>query len=313
MAKTAFLFPGQGAQHVGMGREFYDHFPAARTVFDRAAAVLGEELLRVIFEGPEDDLLKTANTQPAILTVSIAMHAVLRENGCRAQGAAGLSLGEYSALVAAGSISFDDALPLVQKRGRYMQETVPQGRGIMTAILGLSAEQVEEACRLARPEGIASPANYNCPGQVVISGDAAAVRRAAALAREAGAKKVTELKVSAPFHCALLEPVEEKIRRELDRIELHAPDVPVVFNVSAAVETGPDRIKAALVKQVSSPIMWEHSIRALVAAGYDTFIDVGPGSSLVKLMKRIDPTVYAASVEDRQSLEAVVGYLKGVS
>jgi len=313
LAKIAVLFPGQGAQFVGMGREFYNLFPAARAVFEEAASVLGNDLLEKIFCGPEEALQQTETTQPAILTVSTAVYRVLEEIGCRAQGLAGLSLGEYSALVAAGAISFREALPLVQKRGRYMQEAVPPGEGSMVAVMGLSEEQIEAVCREARVVGVVSPANYNCPGQVVISGKKEAVQHALALAREAGAKKTVELKVSAPFHCALLEPVESRLEGELNKIALNTPGLPVVFNVSAAYETDPARIRENLVKQVSSPILWAQSMSRLCADGFDTFIDVGPGDTLAKLIKRTEPSVYSAVVKDPASLEILRNYLEGMS
>lgn len=313
MSKIAFLFPGQGVQYVGMGRDIYDRYPAAREVLDRAAAVMGEHFLQVIFGGPAEKLQQTEFTQPAILAVSSAIYSVLKREGCRAAGMAGLSLGEYSALVAAEALAFDEALPLVQKRGRFMQEAVPLGRGSMTAILGLDRETVEEICGEASKLGTVSPANYNCPGQIVISGDVNALEYAASLARERGAKKITGLKVSAPFHCALLSPVEAKLERELAAINMKPTAVPVVLNISAQFETDPSKIKEALVRQVSSPILWEQSINALIAAGFDTFIDMGPGRSLAKLMKRIDGSVHSAAVEDVASLEAVITYLKGVS
>ena len=311
MPKIAVLFPGQGAQFAGMGRDFYDTFSAARAVFDQAASVLGDALLDTIFNGPEEALQKTETTQPAILTTSIAVYRVLEDLGCRADGVAGLSLGEYSALVAAGALSLPEALPLVQKRGRYMQEAVPLGQGSMAAVMGLSKDQIEAVCREASAEGVVAPANYNCPGQVVISGGKEAVQSALTLAREAGAKKVVELKVSAPFHCALLEPVEQRLADELDKVNLKSPRIPVVFNVSAAYESDPARIKENLVKQVSRPILWEQSMRLLCAAGYDTFIDAGPGSTLTKLMKRIESSVFTAAVEDSASLDKVRRYLEG--
>lgn len=313
MAKIAILFPGQGAQYVGMGREFYDNLPAARAVFDRAATIMGESFLHTIFYGSEEELAQTENTQPAILATSIAVYRVLEELGCRAQAMAGLSLGEYSALVASGALEFDQALPLVQKRGRFMQEAVPFGEGMMAAVMGLSGEKIEAICRAAAASGVVSPANYNCPGQVVISGRTEAVRFALRLAREAGAKKIVELNVSAPFHCSLLEPVERQLARELEMVKLSPPAVNMVFNVSAAFETEPSRIKEHLIKQVSCPILWEQSVRRLCADGFDTFIDAGPGKSLLKLLKRIDPSVYAAAVDDLASLEAVRNHLKGVA
>jgi [acyl-carrier-protein] S-malonyltransferase len=311
MSKIAVLFPGQGAQFVGMGRVFYDTFSVARAVFDQAASVLGDALLDTIFNGPEEALQKTETTQPAILTTSIAVYRVLEDLGCRADRVAGLSLGEYSALVAAGALSLQEALPLVQKRGRYMQEAVPLGQGSMAAVMGLSKDQIEAVCREASSAGVVTPANYNCPGQVVISGGKEAVQYALTLAREAGAKKMVELKVSAPFHCALMEPVEQRLAGELNKVNFSSPRIPVVFNVSASYESDPARIKENLVKQVSHPILWEQSMRLLYASGLDAFIDVGPGSTLAKLMKRIEPSVYTAAVEDSDSLGKVCRHLEG--
>ncbi len=303
--KTAFLFPGQGAQYVGMGKDFHDRFPEARSVFDQSAEVMGSEFLEMVFSGPESKLQMTEFTQPAILTVSAAIYSVLEGLGFKASGLAGLSLGEYSALVAAGTLQFRQALSLVQKRGIYMQEAVSAGEGSMAAIMGLSHEVVEKVCLDASSEGLVSPANYNCPGQIVISGYTAAIKYAARLAREAGAKKVTELKVSAPFHCALLQPVEERLARELDKIAVEKPAVPVVFNVSAQFSENLSQIKANLVNQVSSPILWEQSMRTLIAAGIDSFISLGPGNSLSRLMKRIAPELKTFSVEEAGDIDSL--------
>jgi [acyl-carrier-protein] S-malonyltransferase len=312
LRKIAVIFPGQGAQYVGMGKDLGERYPAAMAVFDEADVVIGGDLLRIIFDGPASELQKTEYTQPAILAVSTAVYRVLQESGLRPGAFAGLSLGEYSALVAAGSLSFAEALPLVQKRGRYMQEAVPLGQGSMAAIMGLDPANIARACCEASGLGVVSPANYNCPGQVVISGNSAAVRRAAQLAKQAGARKVVELKVSAPFHCALLAPVETRLERELVKVDLRPPAVPVVLNVSAKMHSEPPEILASLVKQVSSPILWEQSMRTLLDNGFDTFIEAGPGKVLTKFMKQIDDTVYAAGVEDCATLEAVLGELKGV-
>lgn len=296
--KTAFLFPGQGAQFVGMGSDFYEHYPEAKAIFEQAESVLGSNFLAMIFEGPESSLQMTENTQPAILTVSVAIYKVLEKHfALKPEGMAGLSLGEYSALVAAGSLSFKDALPFVQKRGIYMQEAVSAGEGLMTAIMGLDHEKVEEICREASSEGLVSPANYNCPGQIVVSGNKKAVQFAAKLASEAGAKRITELKVSAPFHCALLEPVEARLSDQLEQIEVNEPEVPVVFNISARADIEPARIKNNLVNQVSNPILWEQSIHTLIAMGVDTFVGLGPGNSLSRLMKRIAPEYKTHAVE----------------
>ncbi len=304
--KTAYLFPGQGAQFVGMGRDFYERFPEARSLFDQTAGVLGSEFIDMIFNGPENRLQVTEYTQPAILTVSAAIFRVIEKLGLKPAALAGLSLGEYSALVAAGSITFEEALPLVQKRGIFMQDAVAEGEGSMAAIMGLTHDQVEQVCHDARSQGLVSPANYNCPGQIVISGQVGAVDLAVKLAKEAGAKKVTGLKVSAPFHCALLQPVEEKLARELDKTMIMEPGVPVVFNVSAQLATDPAQIKENLVKQVSSPILWEQSVRNLIAEGIDCFIGLGPGNSLSRLMKRIAPELRTISVEKVEDIDQLI-------
>lgn len=296
-----------------MGRDICDCYPGARAVFEEAARVLGDELLETIFCGPAEKLQRTEYTQPALVTVSTALHRVISGMGFPAEAVAGLSLGEYSALVAAKALSFADALPLVQKRGRFMQEAVPPDRGGMAAVIGLERLKVEQACEAARADGVVSPANYNCPGQVVISGEALAVDRAAALAKEAGAKRIIRLKVSAPFHCSLMEPVEPRLEQELARLQFGPASIPVVLNVSAAFESNPAEIKRALVRQVSNPILWEQSMNTLIEAGFDTFVELGPGKVLTGLMKKINPAVHAAAVEDCASLEAALQYLKGVA
>lgn len=308
--KIAFLFPGQGAQNVGMGLDFYKQFSAARATFNEAREVLGSDLIDVVFNGPEEKLILTEFTQPAILTVSIAIYRVLEEFGFKAAGFAGLSLGEYSALVAAKAINFAEALPLVQKRGIYMQETVPSGEGSMIALMGLGHEVVEDICRRASSEGLVTPANYNCPGQIVISGQTAALARAVELASKAGAKKISKLKVSVPFHCSLLQPVEARLAVELNKVEVSQPSVPVIFNVSARTAGQPDEIRRNLINQVSNPILWETSIISLIAAGINCFIGIGPGNSLSRLMKRIAPEMQVFSVEKIADLENLEGIRK---
>lgn len=305
MVKTAYLFPGQGAQFVGMGLDFYDHYPAARAVFDQAAMVLGPDIIEVIFRGPEEKLKQTEYTQPAILTVSVAIFRVLAGLGYRPTALAGLSLGEYSALVASGALAFEEALPLVRQRGIYMQDAVPPGAGGMVALMGLSADLVEQICREASRAGHVAPANYNCPGQLVISGHKAALDEAVALARAKGVKRVSPLKVSAPFHTALLDPVAEKMANHLAAVSLRRPDYPVVFNVTASFADDPDRIRKNLVRQVANPILWEQSVRTLLASGIEHVISIGPGNSLARLMKRIDPSVPAYSVEKVEMIDTL--------
>ncbi len=301
--KTAVLFPGQGAQYPGMGKDFYEKYPQAKALFNQTAAVLGQDFLEIIFNGPEDKLRQTENTQPAILAVSSAIYRVLITNGLKPAGLAGLSLGEYSALVAAGVISFAEALPLVRKRGIFMQEAVPAGAGGMTAIMGLSHETVTDICNAATGDTLVAPANYNCPGQIVVSGHLEAISRAVELAREAGAKRITSLKVSAPFHCALLDCVGTRLAEELDSLDFKKPEIPVVFNVSAAFTGQPEQVKENLVTQVSKPILWEQSVHELIKAGITRFIGLGPGTSLTRLMKRIAPDLEAYSVETVADLE----------
>lgn len=302
---TAFLFPGQGAQYVGMGFNFAECFPEAKNVFKQAENALDSAFVDIIFNGPEEKLKLTRYTQPAILTASHAIYTVLQKSGISPDAVAGLSLGEYTALVAAGSISFEDALPLVQKRGIFMQDAVVPGEGTMVAIMGLSQYKVEEICSTAAEIGTVSPANYNCPGQIVISGNMEAVHRAIDLAGKAGAKKITELKVSAPFHCSLLKPVEEKLEDELRKIKINKPVMPIIFNVSAAYADQPDMIKDNLVRQVSNPILWEQSIKKLIDSGIKRFISLGPGNSLARLMKRIAPQLKTISIEKPEDLEKV--------
>jgi len=304
MSKRAFLFPGQGTQYLGMGKDLFQDYASARGVFERADEVLGFKLTEVIFNGSEEDLQKTEVTQPAVLTVSIAVYrALVEEKGIYPQVVGGLSLGEYSALVAAGALSLEEALPLVQKRGKYMQEAVPEGKGSMAAVIGLSREKVEELCRHGAQWGVVQPSNYNCPGQIVISGEAEAVAKTAELARQEGAKRALELKVSAPFHCELLSPVEDKMARELEEVNLASPRVPVIANVNAGLLESPKEIKEALIKQVSHPVMWEDSMNRLLEMGYDFFLELGPGRTLTGFMRKISRGAYMAQVDNCASLD----------
>jgi [acyl-carrier-protein] S-malonyltransferase len=285
----AFIFPGQGAQKVGMGRALADAFPICRETFDEADAALGSPLSRVIFDGPEDQLTLTENAQPAILAVSTAAARFLASRGLAPALVAGHSLGEYSANVAAGTFSFVDALRLVQRRGRYMQEAVPAGEGAMAAILGLDAEQVAQACAEAANGEVVSPANMNGGGQVVIAGARDAVARAGERARALGARRVIPLPVSAPFHCALKKPAGDRLAPELRAIEARTPRVPIVANVDAELKRDPGSAIDALVQQVSSPVRWEAVVRRLASEGVTTYVEVGPGTALSGMVRRIHP------------------------
>ncbi len=302
MGKKAVLFPGQGAQYVGMGKDLYENSMAARKVYDLADEVLGFELSSYIFAGEEDDLQKTEITQPAILATSIAAYELVKEQGIIPEAAAGFSLGEYSALVVAEALSLEESLPLVQKRGRYMQEAVPLGRGGMAAVIGLAKDQVEEACRQTQKWGTVEPANYNCPGQIVVSGEREAVHRVMEKVKEMGAKRVIELKVSAPFHCSLLQPVEEKMSRELARISLKPAKIPIVANYNAALLQKPEEIKEALIKQVSHPIKWDECTQNLLCRDFDFFLEVGPGKVLTGFVKKISRQAMVVPAGDLEAI-----------
>jgi [acyl-carrier-protein] S-malonyltransferase len=302
----AFVFPGQGAQKVGMGQSLAAAFPICRDTFAEADAALGEPLSAMCFEGPEDRLMLTENTQPAILTMSVAVHRLAESEGWRADFAAGHSLGEYSAHVAAGTLSFADAVRTVRRRGRYMQEAVPVGEGAMAAILGLDAGEVARACSEVAAESgrIVSPANLNAPGQVVIAGHASAVAAAGDRAKTFGAKRAIPLAVSAPFHCALMKPAEARLAPELRALAAHDPRFPIVANVDAEPKRDAASAIEALVRQVSSPVRWEDVVKRLVSEGVTTFVEMGPGSVLAGLIKKIDRRVKVLSIEDPVSLAA---------
>lgn len=308
--KIAYVFPGQGSQTVGMGKALATQFPEAKEIFERADAALGEKLSELIFEGPEESLRLTANTQPAILTVSAAAHAVLAKRVKTAPVlVAGHSLGEYSALVAVGALSLEDAVRAVRARGRFMQEAVPAGVGAMAAILGLDPEKVKLACEETAGAEVVAPANYNSPEQTVIAGHAGAVERASARCKELGAKRAVPLPVSAPFHCSLMQPVRPRLADVLASATVRAPSAPVVTNVEATPNADPARIVPLLLEQVTAPVRWIECTRAMVAAGVVRFVELGPGKVLGGLIKRIDKSVETFNVEDPASLEKTLAGL----
>jgi [acyl-carrier-protein] S-malonyltransferase len=308
----AFLFPGQGSQKVGMGHALSERLPVCRDTFREADAALGEPLSRLCFEGPEEQLLLTENTQPAILCVSVAVWRALDAEGVRASFAAGHSLGEYSAHVAAGTLSFADALRTVRRRGRYMQEAVPVGEGAMAAILGFGADAIAGACdEAARALGrVVAPANLNAPGQVVIAGHADAVMRAGEIMKARGAKRIIPLAVSAPFHCALLKPAQDRLAPELRALAAHDPRIPVVANVDAEPKRDARAAIEALVRQISAPVQWEAVVRRLIAEGARTFVELGPGTVLTGLVKKIDRAMTIVNIEDADGLAAALAVLK---
>jgi len=303
--KVAFVFPGQGSQYVGMGKEIYENFAEAREVFAEASQELGYDISKLCFEGPEKELNKTFNTQPAILTVSISINRVLLSKGIKPLVATGHSLGEYSALVAAEVLSFRDTVRITEKRGRFMQEAVPEGKGLMAAILGLERNKIDEIC-LSLQSGYASPANYNSPGQIVIAGEKQAVEEAMRLAKEKGAKKVVALSVSVPSHCTLMAEASQRLAELLAGVEFKSPQISLVNNADAMFLNDRDNIKQSLIRQLSNPLLWEDSIRVIAESGIDTFIEVGPGKVLSGLIKRIEPSAKVFNVEDMKSLESTL-------
>ncbi|MEI6703197.1 MAG: ACP S-malonyltransferase [Deltaproteobacteria bacterium] len=308
MTETAFIFPGQGSQFPGMGKEFSDNFPVARHVFEEADDALGFKLSTICFSGSDDELKLTANTQPAILTASIAiLRVVNQETGLEADYLAGHSLGEYSALVGSVALDFADAVRIVRARGTYMQEAVPVGTGSMAAMLGIEKDVLEDICREAAQGDVVSPANFNSPGQIVIAGSVSAVARAIGIARERGFKKSMLLPVSAPFHCALMKPAAERLALVLDAVNYGDMRCPVVSNVEAAANSEKGRVRDLLVSQVCSPVLWEQSVNAMAAVGVTRFIEIGPGKVLSGLVKRITKEVSTANVEDLATLKTLAG------
>jgi len=306
---VAFLFPGQGSQAAGMGKELAALYPVARHTFQEADDALGFALSQLCFEGPDDKLKMTEITQPAILTVSTAAARVLQEKGVVPQYVAGHSLGEYSAHVAAGTLDFADAVRTVRNRGKYMQEAVPAGQGAMAAILGMSLEQLQQICaEVAQDENqIVSPANVNSPDQIVISGSAKAVERAAELAKQRGAKRAVMLPVSAPFHCALMQPAQDRLAKDLQVLSFSNPDFPVVANIDASAKTTGEASRSALIQQVTGAVRWSSCVAKLITLGATIFIEAGPGKVLSGLMRQIDRAQTAANVEDEASLQKTLG------
>lgn len=305
--RIAFLFPGQGSQKVGMGKDFFERFTVAKQVFQEADQALGYSISEICFNGPEEELKKTENTQPAILTTSIAILRVCEEFGLKAEMAAGHSLGEYSALVAAESLPFEDAVKTVRQRGRLMVEAVPYGKGTMAAVLKLDRETIQRICD--ETPGVVEPANYNNSTEVVISGEVEAVRAAAEKLKEAGAMKVVELNVSGPFHSSLLQPASDGLAQVLENIAIQDPKFTVYANYSAEPSTDAHLVRENLIKQVSGAVKWQDSMEKMITAGIDTFIELGTGGVLKGMMKRIDKTVTTFSIDTVEALENVLGQL----
>ena len=305
MKPTAFIFPGQGSQYVGMGKELHDNFRVAREVFEEADDALHFSISSLCFEGPEETLRLTENTQPAILTTSMAALRVLQnEKGVNPQLTAGHSLGEYSALVASEALTLVEAVQIVRLRGRFMQEAVPMGEGAMAAILGMEREQIEELCEEVSSGEVLTPANFNCPGQIVIAGHSRAVQRAIERVKQNG-KKAIPLPVSAPFHSPLMKPAGLRLEKAFEGMSIKDLKVPVVTNVEAEVNTSRDRVKPLLVDQVVSPVRWEESMRTMIKEGIEQVLEIGPGKVLSGLMKRIDPRIETRNLEDLQTLKKI--------
>lgn len=316
MSKTAFIFPGQGSQYVGMGSDFYESFSESRSVFDKANKALNMDLTKICFSGSDEDLGKTENTQPAILATSIAILKALQSRGIDCEYTAGLSLGEYSSLVMSEVLEFRDALKLVKNRGRFMQEAVPIGIGGMAAILGLKDEMVQSVLDKTKGYGIVEVANYNSPGQIVFSGDLKGLEIACEEAMRLGAKKAVPLSVSAPFHSSLLESAGQKLKNELKSVSVHDSKKKMISNIDGKLLNNKDEIKTKLVGQVSNSVLWQQSVEYMINEGVDTFVEIGPGKSLSSFVKRIGKSmgkpVKAMSVNDVASFEETVKYIKGV-
>lgn len=311
MGKTAFLFAGQGAQYIGMGKELYESFPICKQTFEEASESLQMDLTNLIFEGKKEELDLTENTQPAVVAMSIAAFRAISQYGIVPDVVAGLSLGEYSALTASEVFTLSQVIPLVRKRGRFMQEAVPEGIGKMCAILGSTEEKIREACNEAKSYGIVEPANFNCPGQIVIGGEIKAVDEAAKLAKEKGAMKTIDLSVSAPFHTSMLKPAADKLKIELDKISIGDLKTPLISNVHANYVNSSEEVKGLLYNQVMSSVLWEQTIRRMLEAGVQNFVEIGPGKTLSGFVKKIDRGVSIYNVENMASLEATAAALAG--
>lgn len=305
MGKTAFIFPGQGAQFVGMGKDFYERYPIAKRTYEEANNILDTNIAAICFEGPEEELLKTENTQPAILTTSTAILRALKQEGFLCDYTAGLSLGEYSALVNAESIDFSDAVKLVRNRGIYMQQVVPDGKGKMGAIVGLTHDKLMDLIDYSKEDGIIEIANYNTPEQIVLSGEKKAIKSAIKKAKELGARKALVLPVSAPFHCSLLEPAGEMLKADLEKIDFNIPKIPLINNVDAKILADNNEILPSLIKQVSNSVLWRQSIELMLDEGVRTFIEIGPGTALSNFVKAI------ASNLEIEVLSESIGDLEG--
>ncbi|MEK3793813.1 ACP S-malonyltransferase [Paenibacillus sp. FSL R7-0204] len=305
MSKIAFVFPGQGAQAVGMGKDVYEALPQSRAVFEKGDEVLGFPLSGLVFEGPDSELKQTVNTQPALVTASVAYLEALSGLKVTPDYVAGHSLGEYSALVAAGVLSYEDAVRLVRLRGQFMEEAVPGGQGAMAAVLGADREGLTELCRSITAAGTpVELANVNCPGQIVVSGSVAGVGEVIQRVKEAGGKRAIPLEVSGPFHSSLMKGAAERLAAELEKVTFNAPAMPVVVNVTAAPVTDPEEIRKLLVEQVYSPVLWQDSVEWLIGAGVDTFVEIGSGTVLAGLIRKIDRNVKVVNINSLESVQA---------